>query len=84
LLLAIGLWSPLQVIHWLQIAGTLTLVIFDYCLLARTLSLMPWNRMQPLSIPLIKRTFFTKPVTGSFLESAVVRGDTSAAQPVDR
>lgn len=36
--------------------GTSARVLIGYCLLARTLSLAPWNR---LSFALINRTFFS-------------------------
>jgi hypothetical protein len=58
-MLIAGLWEPLQWIHWMQLAGTTARVLVGYCLLARTLSLAPWNRWQPLSLPMIKRTFFS-------------------------
>lgn len=58
-MLIAGLWEPLQWIHWLQLAGTSARVLIGYCLLARALSLASWNRWQPLSFALIKRTFFS-------------------------
>ena len=58
-MLIAGLWGPLQWIHWMQLAGTTARVLVGYCLLARTLSLAPWNRWQPLSFALIRRTFFS-------------------------
>lgn len=54
-----GLWEPIQWIHWIQLAGTTARVLVGYCLLARMLSLAPWNRWQPLTFALIKRTFFS-------------------------
>ena len=58
-MLLVGLWPPLQWIHWLQLIGTSARVSIDYCLLARALSLAPWNRWQPVSLALIQRTFFS-------------------------
>jgi nitrate reductase NapE component len=66
-LLAIGLWGPLGFIHWMQLAGTWVRLVFDYCPLARIMSLMPWNLREPLSVRLVKRTFLARPVTGSIL-----------------
>jgi hypothetical protein len=66
-LLALGLAGPLGLIHWMQLAGTWTRLIFDYCPLARIMSLLPWNRRAPLTWSLVKRTFLTPPVKGSFL-----------------
>lgn len=66
-LLAAGTWPPLAFLHWLQLAGTCGTVAFDYCVLARLLSLLPWNRTRPLSLRLVWRTFASGPVPGSVL-----------------
>lgn len=58
-MLIAGLWGPLQWIHWMQLAGTTARVLVGYCLLARTLSLAPWNCLQPVSFALIRRTFLS-------------------------
>lgn len=58
-MLIAGLWGPLQWIHWMQLAGTTARVLIGYCLLARTLSLAPWNRWQPLTFPLVRLTFLS-------------------------
>ena len=58
-MLIAGLWGPLQWIHWMQLAGTAARVLIGYCLLARALSLAPWNRWQPLTVALLKRTFLS-------------------------
>lgn len=58
-ILIVGLWGPLQWIHWLLLAGNAVRVLFDYCLLGRILSLVPWNRWQSLSFPLVLRTFLS-------------------------
>jgi len=72
-LLLAGLWTPLAPIHWLMLGATLARVAFDYCLLARTLALMPWNRSQPLSLRLVRRAYLTPPAQGSIL-AALARG----------
>jgi hypothetical protein len=59
LLLALGLWTPLQWIHLVQVIGTSARVLVGYCLLARTLSLAPWNRVEPLSASLVRHTFLS-------------------------
>lgn len=59
-LLLAALWSPLQWLHWVQLAGTTARVAIDYCLLARALSLVPWNRRERLTLALIRRTFFSR------------------------
>lgn len=58
-LLLAGLWGPLHWIHWMQLAGTTGRILAGYCLLARVLSLAPWNRRQPLTHGLVRRTFFS-------------------------
>jgi hypothetical protein len=51
-------------LYWVPMLGTLALLLFGYCLMARLLSLMPWNRREPLTARLLLRTFFTPPVLG--------------------
>lgn len=58
-LLIAGLWGPLKWIHWAQLIATTARVMVGYCFLARTLSLAPGNRRQPVSISLIRRTFLS-------------------------
>jgi len=67
-LLALGAWPPFAFLHWLMLGGTSARLLFDYCPLARTLSLAPWNRTEPLSWRLLKQAYLTPPVAGSFLE----------------
>lgn len=50
--------------YWLPMLGTFALVLFGYCLMARALSLLPWNRSEPVSPQLLLRTFFTAPARG--------------------
>lgn len=72
-LLVLGLWPPLFWIHWIQVAGTLAMLLFGYCPLARTMSLLPWNLNTPLSWQELKRVVFTPPVAGSILQRSEVR-----------
>jgi hypothetical protein len=60
-LLAAGLWPPLAVVHWMQLAGTVAAVSVDYCPMARTLSLAPWNRPGAPSLADIAAAFLTPP-----------------------
>jgi hypothetical protein len=68
-LLVMGSWPPLAFLHAAQLAGTIALLVFDYCPLARTLSLFPWNRRGPLTLARLRATFLTPPVRGSILEA---------------
>ena len=62
------LWPPLNLLYWWPFIGTFALVAFGYCFLARFMSLMPWNRREPLTWRLIRRTFFSAPVRGNILQ----------------
>jgi hypothetical protein len=68
-MLLAGLWGPLGFFHWIQMAGTLAAITVDYCLMARMVSLLPWNRSAPIDGRLIRRTFFSRPVAGSILSA---------------
>jgi hypothetical protein len=54
--------------YWLPAAFTLALITVGYCLMSRLLSVMPWNRREPLSFDLLRRAFFTPPVAGRIQE----------------
>ena len=69
LLLVIAQPENLRWIYWIPTIGTWAMVLTGYCAMARTVSLMPWNRKQPLSIAVLKQTFLSAPVRGSFLHS---------------
>lgn len=58
-MLVAGLWGPMRWLHWMQLIGTTARVLIGYCLLARALALAPWNRWQPLSLALVRRTFLS-------------------------
>lgn len=60
--------EPMQIVYWLPVAETWARTIFGYCLMARTLSLMPWNRRVPFTRGLLMKTFFSRPVRGSILQ----------------
>ena len=75
LLLTLGLWTPLQWIHLVQVIGTSARVLVGYCLLARTLSLAPWNRLEPLSVALVRNTFFS-------MQSALVPCGSTLPRPL--
>jgi hypothetical protein len=65
--------------RWLYVlptAGTFALVLVGYCLMARVLSLLPWNRSAPFTLDLVRRTFLSPPVVGN-----VTQGMPRAACP---
>jgi hypothetical protein len=65
ILLIVALPEPLQLMYWIPTIGTWAQIIFGYCTMARCVSLFPWNRSDPFSIPLLRQTFFSRPVRGS-------------------
>ncbi len=68
LLLLIALPAPLQLLYWVPVIGTWAQILFGYCTMARLVSLLPWNREQPFSVALAKRTFLSAPVRGNILQ----------------
>lgn len=62
LLLLVCLIPGLRWLYWLPTLGTSAMLVFGYCPMARFLSLLPWNRREPLTAGLIGRTFFSAPV----------------------
>ncbi|MFQ5937571.1 MAG: hypothetical protein ACE5LB_14305 [Acidiferrobacterales bacterium] len=72
-LLVLALWPPLQIVYWIQLIGTSAMVLFDYCLLARVLSLLPWNPVELVSLGLLRRTFLSPPFKGNVLRGAIVQ-----------
>lgn len=61
LLLLISYPPALRWLYWLPMVGTFALVIFGYCLLARVLSLLPWNNPEPYTLDRLRRTFLSAP-----------------------
>jgi hypothetical protein len=61
LLLLICFFPPIRWLFWLPAVGTFALVIFGYCLMARMLSLLPWNRTETITADLLRRTFLSRP-----------------------
>lgn len=63
-LLGVSFVPALRWLYWLPTLGTLALLLFGYCLMARLLSLLPWNRTAPLNRQLFRRTLCSAPVIG--------------------
>jgi hypothetical protein len=81
-ILFLALQPPLHPLFWLPAIGTLIMVLFGYCLLARILSLLPWNRRGPLSWHAVRRTFFSKPVEGRVCRPAAERDGQRVVTPI--
>ncbi|NMM19796.1 MAG: hypothetical protein HHJ15_07625 [Rhodoferax sp.] len=73
-LLLIALPVPMQIIYWVPTIGTWAQEIFGYCAMARLVSLFPWNRSEPLSLALVMKTFFSRPVRGSIKQDPATMG----------
>ena len=56
-------------LHWAMLLGGHALLLFDYCPLARMLSLMSWNRSQPMSWSFFRSAIFSRPVKGSIIKA---------------
>lgn len=67
-LLLIALPENLQLIYWIPMIGTWAQVLFGYCTMARTVSLLPWNRKEAFSSALVRQTFLSAPVRGSIMQ----------------
>ncbi len=61
LLMLMSYPAPMRWFYWLLIMGTLGLIIFGYCLMARMLSLLPWNSQETYTLDRLRRTFFSAP-----------------------
>lgn len=69
LLLLLVAWPQgMRWLYWLPLIGTWAQLIFGYCTMARTVSLLPWNRNEPLSWSLVRRTYLSPPVRGNILQ----------------
>ena len=80
-LLFVCLLPFMRWLYWLPTVGTLALLVFGYCLMSRMLSLLPWNRREPLTLGLLRRTFLTAPVvTWTGQESAACGGEDSVCE----
>lgn len=65
---AIGTYVPYMTwLMWITTIGLAANLFVGYCPLARTLSLLPINRNEPLSFDLVKRVFLSPPVQGRFI-----------------
>ena len=61
LVAVLGLLPGFAVLHWLQVVGTTAYLAFDYCILARLVVLLPWNRVVPLSWEVVRVALFSSP-----------------------
>jgi hypothetical protein len=79
--LLLALWKPMNWLFWVPAIGTPAQVLFGYCALARCLSLLPWNRSDPLSWRLVWRTFASPPVKGNIMQGQAATPQSRVARP---
>jgi hypothetical protein len=60
-----GLVDPTELMHGIQLAGTSAMVLLGYCPVARIVSLLSWNRRDPLTLRLVVRTFLQAPTAAN-------------------
>ena len=44
LFVIIALFDPTRIFYWALLVGTLMVTLFDRCIIARVLIMMPWNK----------------------------------------
>jgi hypothetical protein len=64
LFMLLGLFEPLLFFYWMLGFGGTVQVLFGYCIMARMVSLLPWNLREPFGFALVRKTFMTPPSIG--------------------
>ena len=68
---AIGTYVPhMMVFLYIATLGLIGNLFFNYCLMARMLCLLSWNRAEKLSLDFLGRVFLSPPSTGRFKPDA--------------
>jgi hypothetical protein len=83
LLMLISYLPPMRWLYWLPTVGTFALVVFGYCLLARVLSLLPWNSREDYTWDRLRRTFFSAPDLDRVTTNPAVAGGTGGLCTVE-
>jgi hypothetical protein len=73
-LLVLCFLPGLRWLYWLPTIGTLALVVCGYCLMARLLSLLPWNRSERVTLELLRHTFLSPPLLAGTNRNGGVKG----------
>ena len=77
----VGIAPNMLVLHWIQTIGVWAEVLVGYCLLARMLALLPWNRAVPLTLGVLRFVLFSPPGRGSVLRALADRGVAESTSP---
>lgn len=65
----IGMAPNMVFLHWMQMIGVWAELMAGYCLLARMLALLPWNRVVLLTPGLIRFALVSPPASGCILHA---------------
>jgi hypothetical protein len=66
-MVSVGTFVPgMSFLLYVPMLGLVGNLFFGYCLLARLVYLLPWNRTEPFSLELVARVLTTPPVVGRF------------------
>jgi len=60
--------ASMQFLFWVPVIGIWARALFGYCVMARTLALMPWNRKVPFTGALLFRTYVSRPIRGNVMQ----------------
>jgi len=64
-LLVVSQPKMLQWLYWVPTIGTWAQVLVGYCLMARVVTMFPWNREEAFTWHYFRKTIFSPPVPGS-------------------
>ncbi len=67
LLILAAYFDPTRLVVWVPFIGALVRVLFGYCMMARMISLLPWNRSASFSVALLRNTLLSPPTRGNIL-----------------
>lgn len=75
--------APLNFLYIIPIVGMTAEVVFDYCLMARVVSLFPWNRNKPFTLKLFMKTIFSAPVKNikTSMNDAEISDEAAGGEP---
>lgn len=77
-LLLVASVPALRPIAWVPVVGTWCRLTWGYCLMARLVALLPWNRSEPLSWAFVRRMLLSRPVRGNVLQGLADRAPRAA------
>ena len=67
-LVTVAFFEPLRWLYLLPLVGLWAQVLFGYCPMARTVSMLPWNRNSDFNAALLISTYLSRPVRGNVMQ----------------